>query len=210
MDLCGESLIGAPRSAVWAALNDPAVLARCLGAEILSRSAVDGAARFEGAMSGAQGTRFAVGVTLTVIDTPNRCVLTGEGEGGTVTGRVEVALADAGLAGGDTRLDYAVDASVGGKLAQFGARHTEEVARNYAETFVGRFKAELEAPAPASPSVDAPPATDKPSVTPVVVDGPVDDARALHDSRQRSGLTPLIWGGLLILAVIAVLFWELR
>jgi len=36
-----------------------------------------------------------------------------------------------------------------------------------------------------------------------------DDALALHRVRPRTGLTPLIWAGVLILIVIAVLIWEL-
>lgn len=226
MELQGDSLIAAPRSAVWAALNDPGVLARCIdGVEALAATTGDdGATRLDGKMNARVGpvrATFAGGVTLTEVDAPNRYVLVGEGKGGVAgfaKGSAEVTLTDAdvdGVAG--TRLAYVVKSSVGGKLAQLGARLIEGTARGYAETFFTRFKAEVETPAVATVapaditragelSADlTDPALDQPVTDPVA-----DDARALHDSRPRTGLTPLMWGGLLILIVIAVLVWELH
>lgn len=221
LELNGDSAIAAPRAAVWAALNDPAVLARCIdGVETLTGSTdAEGRTRLDGRMNARVGpvrATFAGGVTLTEIDAPNRYVLVGEGKGGVAgfaKGSAEVVLSDDeidGVAG--TRLTYAVTSSVGGKLAQLGARLIEGTARGYAETFFTRFKAEVETPPAAAadtPIVEtvAAPIEAAPVATPGAGHG--DDARKLHDSRRPSGLTPVMWGGLLILAVIAVLVWEL-
>ena len=198
MELTGDSVIAAPRAAVWAALNDPAVLARCIdGVETLTAiTGDDGVTRLDGTMNARVGpvrATFAGGVTLTEVDAPNRYVLVGEGKGGVAgfaKGSAEVTLTDADAGGTPgTRLAYAVTSSVGGKLAQLGARLIEGTARSYATTFFTRFKAEVEAPAviPAS----------APAIGPVTA------------SEPRTGFTPLVWGGVLIAIVIAVLIWQL-
>ncbi len=219
MELKGESLIAAPRAAVWAALNDPDVLARCIdGVESLTAATdAGGATRLDGKMNARVGpvrATFAGGVTLTEVDAPNRYVLVGEGKGGVAgfaKGSAEVTLADADVGGvPGTRLDYAVSSSVGGKLAQLGARLIEGTARGYAETFFTRFKAEVETPAVAP--TDAP-AVEMPVTSPQIeatVATPSSEVRGLHDTRRRTGLTPLIWGTVLILIVIVVLIWEMR
>ena len=205
MDLTGESFLAAPRLAVWAALNDPAVLARCIdGVESLTSSTdANGATHLDGKMNARVGpvrATFAGGVTLTEVDAPNRYVLVGEGKGGVAgfaKGSAEVRLSDATVDGrSGTRLDYTVSSSVGGKLAQLGARLIEGTARGYAETFFARLKAEIETPEPvAAPSEPEP---------------EVNDANALHDTRRRTGLTPLVWGGIVLLVVLLVLAWQLR
>ncbi len=225
MELMGESLIAAPRERVWTALNNPMVLARCIdGVEsLVASTGDDGMTRFDGKMNARVGpvrATFAGGVTLTEVDMPNRYVLVGEGKGGVAgfaKGSAEVMLSDAdvdGVAG--TRLDYAVSSSVGGKLAQLGARLIEGTARGYAETFFQRFKAEVEsptvAPAIAEPAVDAP-AVEMPVTSPQIeatATTPSSEIQGLHGTRKRTGLTPLIWGTVLILIVIVVLIWEMR
>lgn len=214
MELKGESLIAAPRDAVWAALNDPAVLARCIdGVESLTAATdATGATRFDGKMNARVGpvrATFAGGVTLTEVDAPNRYVLVGEGKGGVAgfaKGSAEVTLADADIDGtAGTRLAYAVTSSVGGKLAQLGARLIEGTARGYAETFFTRFKAEVETPAADAPAVEMPVTSPRIEAT-----TPNSEVQDLHDTRKRTGLTPLVWGTVLILIVIVVLIWQLR
>ena len=213
MELKGDSLIAAPRDRVWTALNDPALLARCIeGVETLAASTdANGATRFDGKMNARVGpvrASFAGGVTLTDVDAPNRYVLVGEGKGGVAgfaKGSAEVTLTDAEVDGiGGTRLDYLVTSSVGGKLAQLGARLIEGTARGYAETFFTRFKAEVETSAD-TPAVELP--VTSPQIEPV----PTADsgAQKLDQAAPRTGLTPLVWGGVLILIVLIVLAWEL-
>ncbi|MGI4876116.1 MAG: CoxG family protein, partial [Janthinobacterium lividum] len=199
---------------MWTALNTPSILARCIdGVESLTASTGDdGATRLDGKMNARVGpvrATFAGGVALTEVDAPNRYVLVGEGKGGVAgfaKGSAEVILSDAdvdGVAG--TRLEYAVTSSVGGKLAQLGARLIEGTARGYAETFFMRFKAEVETPVDgdggeasdfANPGGDAP-AVEMPVTSPQIEATeatPSSEARSLHGTRNRTGLTPLVWG----------------
>ena len=240
MELTGESLIAAPRRRVWDALNDPAVLARCIdGVESLTAAIDDaGCTRLEGRMNARVGpvrATFAGGVTLTEVDAPCRYVLVGEGKGGVAgfaKGSAEVTLSE--VDGAATRLAYTVTSSVGGKLAQLGARLIEGTARGYADTFFTRLKAEVETPSPgevpSQPSAgktQPPSPAEGPAAGDVVVgeaaaaasggmaapaaDLPpgAADARALHGSREATGLTPLIWGGVIVAIVLAVLVWQL-
>jgi uncharacterized protein len=147
MELTGEQLIHAARAKVWEALNDPAVLARCItGCESLERLGDD---KFEGKVTAKVGpvkASFTGAVTLSNIDPPNGYKLTGEGKGGVAgfaKGGADVKLADHP---DGTMLSYAVKASVGGKLAQVGARLIDGVAKDYAEAFFAAFKAEVEGP----------------------------------------------------------------
>ena len=145
MELNGETLIAAPREAVWKALNDPAVLARCIeGVESLTRSADD---RLEGVMNARVGpvrAKFSGAVTLSDLDPPNGYTITGEGKGGVAgfaKGSARVELSDAI---GGTRIGYRATSQVGGKLAQLGSRMIEGVARSYADAFFKRLGAEVE------------------------------------------------------------------
>ena len=201
MELIGETILAAQRATVWAALNDPAVLARCIdGVEALVATETDGVTRLDGRMNARVGpvrATFAGGVTLTDVDAPNSYVLVGEGKGGVAgfaKGTASVQLSDITVDGQmATRLNYTVSSSVGGKLAQLGARLIEGTARGYADTFFTRLKAEIE--------------------TPVVVlaEAPeVSDPSVLPGSHRRFGLTPLVWCGVIIAVVLAVLAWQLR
>ena len=195
MELTGEVGIAAPRQRVWAALNDPAVLARCIdGVESLTRVEVDGVERFEGRMNARVGpvrASFAGYVALTEIDAPKSYKLVGEGKGGVAgfaRGEAQVILTEA--AADSTLLAYQVTSSVGGKLAQLGARLIEGAAKSYADTFFTRLKAEIEVPV-ASEAVAVP-----------VVAPPVPPIASI------TGLSPLLWGGGLVLAVLGFLVWQ--
>jgi carbon monoxide dehydrogenase subunit G len=188
MDIKGESISAAPRDRVWAALNDPAVLAACIdGVERLEPA---GDNRFEGAMNAKVGpvrAKFTGVIELTEIDAPNRYVIVGEGKGGVAgfaKGRAEVRLGDETVDGAPgTRLSYHATSTVGGKLAQLGARLIEGTARGYAEAFFAAFKARVEVGAPA--------------------------AAAPVEAAAPTGLPPLVWGALVVLAVVALLLWLL-
>jgi carbon monoxide dehydrogenase subunit G len=189
MELAGETLIAAPRQRVWDALNDPDVLARCIdGVEKLERV---GDNRFEGTMNARVGpvrARFAGGVELVDLDPPQSYRLVGEGKGGVAgfaKGEARVTLADAG---DGTRLHYEVTSAVGGKLAQLGARLIEGAARGYAEAFFNTFKGIVEVGSTPPVAEAAPTAAATPRTEPVA-----------------SGLSPVVWGGLVIAAVSALL-----
>lgn len=152
MKLSGETIIEAARADVWAALMDSDVLARAIdGVETLERVPEDEgeAARFEGAMNAKVGpvrARFTGQVAITEANPPQRYVIRGEGKGGVAgfaKGSAAVELEETGP-GGPTKLSYAADSQVGGKLAQLGARLVEGAAKGYAERFFQNFKTIVE------------------------------------------------------------------
>jgi carbon monoxide dehydrogenase subunit G len=203
MELNGDVSIAAPRAAVWAALNDPDVLARCIeGVESLSRVTGDDGERFEGKMNAKVGpvrATFVGHVTLADVVAPESYRLVGEGKGGVAgfaKGEARVQLAELGPT--ETRLSYQVTSSVGGKLAQLGARLIEGTAKGLAESFFAKLKAEIETPAVTE-------------VAPEVVRQEIamsPEAAGIPVLPPAGGLSPLIWGGGVILAVLAFLVWQ--
>ncbi|WP_426165420.1 CoxG family protein [Sandarakinorhabdus sp. DWP1-3-1] len=202
MELSGNVTINAARDRVWAALNDPDVLARCIeGVETLTRVTGDAGERFEGKMNAKVGpvrATFTGQVTLTEVNAPESYVLVGEGKGGVAgfaKGEAAVQLAAPGP--DTTDLSYQVKSSVGGKLAQLGARLIEGTAKGYAESFFARLKAELETPVTATPE-------------PVITDAPITPVAAPQSTLPElpTGVSPLVWGGGLVVAVLIFLVWQ--
>lgn len=142
MELTGEQLIPAPRQAVWDAINDPEILRQCItGCEGVTKTSDTD---FEASVQvkvGPVKARFKGKVTLSDLDPPTSCTISGEAQGGVAAGfgkgSAKVQLADAD--NGATRLTYAVNAQVGGKLAQIGARLIDGVAAKMAEDFFVKF-----------------------------------------------------------------------
>ena len=142
MEMTGEQVIAASRERVWAALNDPDVLRRAIeGCESFDRTSPTSFAARVVARIGPVKLGFNGAVSLADVDPPNGYTLVGEGAGagaGFAKGRARVTLTDLG---GPTRLTYAVQADVGGKLAQIGARLIDQTARKQADAFFARFGA---------------------------------------------------------------------
>jgi carbon monoxide dehydrogenase subunit G len=185
--------IAAPRAALWTALNDPDVLARCIdGVETLVRTDTG----FDGTMNAKVGpvrARFAGTVRLEDVAEGSSWRLVGEGKGGVAgfaKGSADIALTDLGPAA--TRLDYVVKAQVGGKLAQLGARLIEGTAKTYADNFFARLKSEVEGAA----------------AVPIAADTSDASAMAAVPPAPRPGLSPLIWGSALIAATMGFLWWQ--
>jgi carbon monoxide dehydrogenase subunit G len=203
MEMQGQVEIAAPRARVWAALNDPDMLARCIeGVESLTRVAdpATGNDRLEGKMNAKVGpvrASFTGHVTLTNVVEPESYVLVGEGKGGVAgfaKGEAAVTLAE--MSPNHTQLSYRVTSSVGGKLAQLGARLIEGTAKGYADSFFGRLKTEIEVPEPEAPAVATPP------------DAPADTIASTGLTGPATGLSPQIWGAGLVLAVVVFLIWQ--
>jgi carbon monoxide dehydrogenase subunit G len=201
MDMTGEYRIPAPRAAVWAALNDVEVLKAAIpGCDSIQRLSDTEIEATVTAKIGPVKASFKGQVTLSDIDPPNGYTIRGEGKGGAAgfaKGGAKVRLADAGA---ETVLSYAVEASVGGKLAQIGARLIDSTAKKLADDFFAKFSAlaaaKAAAPAPAS---DAQPAAQTP-MTPAAPS--VTVAPALPPEADQKPPLVTLWAlGLLVLAM---------
>src|SRR6266853_951023 len=154
MEIKGEYKIAAPRDKVFAALNDPSILQACIpGCESLEKTSDTEMKAKVRLRIGPVRASFPGEVPLSDIDPPNGYKISGEGQGGVAgfaTGGAVVALRDDG---GATVLDYNVDAQVGGKIAQVGARLIDGTAKKLADEFFGKFATMVGGPPPAA--VDA-------------------------------------------------------
>ncbi len=146
MDMTGERRIPAPRDAVWAALNDPVVLKACIpGCETLEKTSDTDMNGTVAMKVGPISARFSGRVQLTDLNPPASYRIVGEGAGGAAgfaKGGADVRLTEDGAF---TVLDYAVQAQVGGKIAQLGGRLVDATAKSMADAFFNRFVAEVAA-----------------------------------------------------------------
>ena len=152
MDIQGERILAVPRAEAWRALNDPAVLQRCLpGCDTFEP---DGENRYRVAMQASVGpvrARFAGKLQLRDVVPPASYALAFEGSGGVAgfgKGSAQVTLDDVSEG---TRLRYVAKAQVGGRLAQVGARLIDGVTKRMADDFFARFVNELAVATPARP-----------------------------------------------------------
>jgi carbon monoxide dehydrogenase subunit G len=148
MAMSGEYQLAATPEAVWAKLNDPAVLKACIpGCDSLE---VVGENEFLAVATNKIGpvkATFKGRVKLTDLDPPHGYKISGQGEGGVAgfaKGGASVKLAPKD---GGTVLSYEVEAQIGGKLAQLGQRLVNGAAKKLADDFFVRFAAAVVAPA---------------------------------------------------------------
>jgi uncharacterized protein len=151
MEIKGEYKIAAPREKVFAALNDQAVLQACIpGCESLEKTSDTEMKAKVRMRIGPVSASFSGKVTLSDIDPPNGYKISGEGQGGAAGfakgGAVVTLREDAG----ETVLNYNVDAQVGGKIAQVGARLIDGTAKKLADEFFGKFATMVGGPPPAA------------------------------------------------------------
>lgn len=149
MEIKGEYRVPASREKVFAALNDPAVLQACIpGCESLEKVSDTELKAKVRMRIGPVSAAFSGKVTLSDIDPPNGYRISGEGQGGAAgfaKGGAVVALTEDT---GQTVLKYDVDAQVGGKIAQVGARLIDGTARKLADEFFGKFATMVGGPPP--------------------------------------------------------------
>lgn len=129
MKLAGDYILDAPRELVWSALLDPDVLSKTLpGCEDLREV---GENQYQGRLKmkvgPVQGV-FEGEVQLSNLDAPNSYDLAIEGKGapGFMNGNGTLTLADDP---GGTKLSYAIEAQVGGRIASIGQRLVESSAK---------------------------------------------------------------------------------
>ena len=140
MTMKGEVELPADRETVWAKLNDPDVLKACIpGCQTLEKTSPTEFQAVAKIKVGPVSASFKGKVNLLDLDPPNAYRIHGEGEGGVAgfaKGGAAVRLAPAESG---TKLTYDVEAQVGGKIAQLGARLIDGVARKMADQFFSNF-----------------------------------------------------------------------
>jgi len=191
MDMTGERRIPAPRERVWAALNDPTILRAAIpGCETLEKLSPTEMKATATVRIGPIAAKFAGNVHLSDLDPPNGYRIAGDGQGGVAGfakgGATVTLLPD----GPDTILKYEVQAQVGGKIAQLGARLIDATARQMADLFFDRFAGLVSAPA------DAPVPVALPAV------GLLDMLPA-----EPFGLPRIAWVGMAIFLAILILMF---
>ncbi len=219
MDMSGEFRIPAPREAVWQALNDPATLKQCIaGCEELNKlSDTEFVAKVVARVGPVKAT-FNGKVTLSDLDPPNGYKITGEGQGGAAgfaRGGADVRLMPDGSG---TLLSYTVNAAIGGKLAQIGARLIDGTAHKMAEDFFAKFAALVAGQQPASVAPAAASATSSDDIArDSLLDNDPPPAPAPHAApaemkpdidvggHSGAGIKPWMWVSALILLAVALL-----
>lgn len=144
MEINGTQLIPASRTEVWSALNDTAILKKCLpGCESVEQTG-EGAFRVVvAAVIGPLRARFNGTLRMTDANPPQSCVMVFEGQGGAVgfgKGSTSVKLTETS---GGTELTYSAEAQIGGKLAQVGSRLIDNVAKKMSDDFFKAFRKQL-------------------------------------------------------------------
>lgn len=209
MDMSGERRIPAPRQKVWEGLNDPNVLkASVPGCETLEKVSDTEFKATASIKIGPIAARFSGRIFLTDIDPPRGYTISGEGQGGVAgfaKGGAHVHLdEDADF----TVLRYQVNAQVGGKIAQLGARLIDATAKSMADAFFDRFVAQVAGPPEAGAEGAAgliagatePPPPQAPAPAPSV------SVFSLLP-REPFGLPRVAWiGGAICLAILLLIF----
>lgn len=160
MEIKGEYRITSDRDRVWSALNDRAVLAKCIpGCEVLEQT---GEHEFQGRIAAAVGpvrAKFDTRMRLEQLNPPQSYTITGESKAGAAgfgRGSADVVLAPAD---DGTLLTYTAEFKVGGRLAQVGSRLVAGATKKVADEFFSCLVRELEGGAAEPPQpVAAPPA----------------------------------------------------
>jgi carbon monoxide dehydrogenase subunit G len=140
MELTSSRTVPASIEKTWAALNDPETLKACIpGCESIERVSDT---EFRVAMTARVGpvsAKFSGRIVLSDIVPPTSYKISFEGQGGAAgfaRGEAKVALTPDGTG---TRIEYNVNAQVGGKLAQIGSRLVDGAAAKIADDFFACF-----------------------------------------------------------------------
>jgi carbon monoxide dehydrogenase subunit G len=190
MEMKGSRVVPADVATTWRALNDPEVLRECIpGCESIDRVSDTEYRVLMTARVGPVSAKFSGRLTLADIAAPRSYTLKFEGQGGAAGFANGSAKVELSPVEGGTRIDYAVNAQVGGKLAQIGSRLIDGAAAKVADDFFARFVAR---------AGGSPPATAEAAAAP-----PPELASALRTMRTRLLLAALI-------VACIVIYWWLR
>jgi uncharacterized protein len=211
MELNEEKRIPAPQDAVWRAIMDPDVLKVCIpGCESVDKkSDTEFTARVVVAV-GPVKAKFTGEVTLSDIDAPNGCTISGKGSGGVAGFGKGSAVVKLRTEGAETVLAYRVNASVGGKLAQIGQRLIDSTAKKLADEFFANFVKAVTGANPAAPAAAPSPALA--STPAAAASAPAASVAAPSAAAPVTTVAGSGWGKVIVIAAagFAVLWYFAR
>ena len=143
MKITGEIAVNAPRAKVFDALRDPRFFASCIDG--VGELAPLGGERYEAMLETKVAyiqLKFKVVVEMTRIDPPQEIEAKVEGVPLGVVGRLAAtSLTRLAEDGGNTRIQYEIDASLTGKLGALGSPVVKSKAKEMEKTFAERLRA---------------------------------------------------------------------
>lgn len=145
MEMQGSRQLAINQQQTWDALNDPQVLKLCIpGCDKIEASGENQYSMAVSLKIGPLAAKFAGKIALSDINAPHSYTIAFEGQGGPAgfgkgNAKVQLHPNPEGVA-----LEYTVQASVGGKIAQVGQRLIDGVAKSMAEDFFKRFDEEMQ------------------------------------------------------------------
>ena len=139
MKLAGTYRLNVEKKIVWKALNNPEILKQCIpGCDSFNKEDENIFNASATNQIGPMNATFSGTVKLSNIKKNESYTLSGEGQSsvGFANGSADIKLLEDN---GVTTLNYAVNINVGGKIAQFGSRLIDGVAKKMSDYFFGRF-----------------------------------------------------------------------
>ena len=153
MKLSGSYQINLEKQKVWEALNDPDILQKTIpGCEEFKKNSETEFTATATNKIGPFNASFTGDIELKDLNPPDSYRITGSGNSpvGFANGEAIVTLEDFD---GGTKLNYVVEANVGGKIVQVGSRLIDMTAKKMADIFFGKFS-ELISLKPVSENVE--------------------------------------------------------
>ena len=139
MKLSGTYQINLEKQKVWEASNDPEILKKSIpGCEEFKKNSETEFTATATNKIGPFNASFTGDIELKDLNPPNSCKITGSGNSpvGFANGEAMIILEDFD---GGTKLNYVVEANVGGKIVQVGSRLIDMTAKKMADIFFGKF-----------------------------------------------------------------------
>ena len=153
MKLSGSYQINLEKQKVWESLNDPEILKKAIpGCEEFKKNSETEFTATAKNKIGPFNASFTGDIELKDLNPPNSYKITGSGNSpvGFANGEAMVTLEDFD---GGTKLNYVVEANVGGKIVQVGSRLIDMTAKKMADIFFGKFS-ELISTKPAADKIE--------------------------------------------------------
>ena len=139
MKLAGSYKLNVKKEVVWKALNDPEILKKCIpGCDVFEKESNTVFNATATNQIGPMNATFSGKLSLSNIQENQSYKLSGEGQSsvGFANGIADVKLTEEN---GLTILNYEVDITVGGKVAQLGSRLINGIAKKMSDYFFGQF-----------------------------------------------------------------------